>query len=344
MIKRIDPQETQIVLYASDDGKIKVDVRFQGETVWLTQKLIAELFECSVDNISLHLKNIFAEKELDPNSVVEEYSVTAADGKSYTTKHYNLEVIISVGYRVKSLRGTQFRIWATQRLKEYIIKGFTLDDERLKQGGQKARYFQELLQRIRDIRSSERNFYQKVTDIYATSIDYRKDDELTKEFFATVQNKMHYAVHGYTAAEIIVKRADVKKPLMGLTSFKGDYITAQDAKVAKNYLTEGELKQLNLIVSLYLDFAELQADSGRLMKMADWIAKLDAFLKLSERKLLVNAGSISADQAAKKAEEEFEKYRAKREANRVSDFDKLIEKTRLLKKKSAEKMNSPKNR
>ena len=199
-----------------------------------------------------------------------------------------------------------------------------MDDERLKQGGQKARYFEELLQRVRDIRSSERNFYQKVTDIYATSIDYRKDEKITKEFFATVQNKMHYAVHGHTAAEIISKRADRKKPMMGLTSFKGNYITAQDVKIAKNYLTEGELKQLNLIVSFYLDFAEFQAINGRLMKMADWIAKLDEFLKLSERELLTNAGSVSAETAAQKAEEEFGKYCKEQGKNYISDFDRVV--------------------
>ncbi|MEK7375888.1 MAG: virulence RhuM family protein, partial [Candidatus Margulisiibacteriota bacterium] len=240
------------------------------------------------------------------------------------TKHYNLDAVIALGYRVNSMRATQFRIWATQRLREYIIKGFTLDDERLKQGGQKARYFQELLQRIRDIRSSERNFYQMVTDIYTTSIDYLKDDKLTKEFFATVQNKMHFAVHGHTAAEIITERADSKKPLMGLTSFKGNYITQQDTKIAKNYLAEDELKQLNLIVSMYLDFAELQATNGRLMKMADWISKLDDFLRLSERQPLKNAGSISSETAAQKAEEEFEKYTKDRGKNYISDFDRAV--------------------
>jgi hypothetical protein len=199
-----------------------------------------------------------------------------------------------------------------------------MDDERLKQGGGRARYFEELLQRIRDIRSSERNFYQKVTDIYATSIDYRKDDDLTKEFFATVQNKMHYAVHGHTAAEIIVKRVDCKKPLMGLTSFKGKFITVNDTKVAKNYLSEDELKQLNLIVSLYIDFAELQASNGRLMKMKDWIIKLDEFLRISEKSLLHHAGSVSADQAAKKAQEEFEKYTRENDKNHISDFDRAV--------------------
>mgnify|MGYP001563297343 CR=1 FL=1 len=325
------PEDSKITIYETEDGQARLQVTIEDETVWLTQDQMAELFEKSKSTINEHIKNIYGEKELLEGETMRKFGNSEFSTKP--TNCYNLDVIISVGYRVNSPRGTQFRIWATQRLKEYIIKGFALDDERLKQGGQKARYFQELLQRIRDIRSSERNFYQKVTDIYATSIDYRKDDKLTKEFFATVQNKMHYAVHGYTAAEIIAKRADVKKPLMGLTSFKGNYITAQDVKVAKNYLAESELKQLNLIVSLYLDFAELQATNGRLMKMADWIVKLDEFLKLSERKLLTNAGSISAEQATQKAEEEFEKYRAKKEAIRISDFDRLVKKSKRLEKK-----------
>ena len=269
-----DKDQSQIILYQTDDGQTKIQVKMEDETVWLTQDQMAELFNKGRTTITEHIQNVFKEGELDEKSVCREFRRTGTDGKEYGVKHYNLDVIISVGYRVKSLQGTQFRIWATQRLKEYIIKGFTMDDERLKQGGQKARYFEELLQRVRDIRSSERNFYQKVTDIYATSIDYRKDEKITNEFFATVQNKMHYAVHGHTAAEIISKRADRKKPMMGLTSFKGNYITAHDVKIAKNYLTEGELKQLNLIVSFYLDFAEFQAINGRLMKMADWIAKL----------------------------------------------------------------------
>ena len=319
-------QQPNIVIYTTADGQAKLQVKIEKETVWLTQKQMAELFQCSTDNIGLHLKNIFKEDELSENSVAEEYSVTASDGKKYNVKHYNLDAIISVGYRINSLRGTQFRIWATQRLREYIIKGFTLDDERLKQQGGRSRYFEELLQRIRDIRSSERNFYQKITDIYATSIDYRKDDELTQEFFATVQNKIHYAVHGHTAAEIIAKRADSKKPLMGLTSFKGSYVTANDITVAKNYLTEDELKQLNLIVSMYLDFAELQAGTGRLMNMTDWIAKLDEFLKISERGLLKDAGKVSAEQAASKARQEFEKYRNQRDKNYISDFDMAVKK------------------
>jgi len=318
--------KSQLIIYQAEDGSTKIDVRFQDETVWLTQQLMAELFQTTKQNISLHIKNIFEEDELCKSPVVKEFLTTASDGKSYKILYYNLDMIISVGYRVKSNIATRFRQWATQRLREYIIKGFTLDDERLKQGGQKARYFQELLQRIRDIRSSERNFYQKVTDIYVTSIDYRKDDKLTEEFFAAVQNKMHYAVHGHTAAEIIVKRANSRKPLMGLTSFKGNYITTQDTKVAKNYLTEKELNHLNLIVSMYLDFAELQAANGRLMKMADWITKLDEFLKLSEQKLLANAGSKSAEEAAQKAQEEFRKYRKEKDKDRISDFDRAVKK------------------
>ncbi len=315
------PQQSGIIIYQTDDGRTRVDARFQDETVWLSQKLMAELFEVTIPAINQHLKNIFETGELDEDSVIKNFLITAADGKTYATKHYNLDVIITLGYRVNSKRGTQFRIWATQQLREYIVKGFAVDDERLKQGGGRARYFDELLQRIRDIRASERNFYQKVTDIYATSIDYRKDDALTKKFFAAVQNKMHFAVHGHTAAEVIFERADGRKSMMGLTGFKGKYITASDVKTAKNYLSEKELKQLHLIVSLYLDFAELQASNERPMTMQDWVDKLDEFLKLSEKKLLNNAGKISAEQAVMKAETEFEKYRQERDAQHVSDFD-----------------------
>jgi hypothetical protein len=319
-------QQPNIVIYTTEDGQAKLQVKIENETVWLTQDQMSELFDKGRSTITEHIQNAFKEGELDENSVCREFRRTGSDGKDYGVKHYNLDVIISVGYRVKSLRGTQFRIWATQRLREYIIKGFALDDERLKQQGGRSRYFEELLQRIRDIRSSERNFYQKVTDIYATAIDYRKDDELTQKFFATVQNKMHYAVHGHTAAEIIAKRADSKKPLMGLTGFKGGYITANDITVAKNYLAEDELKQLNLIVSMYLDFAELQTIKGRLMKMADWITKLDEFLKISERGLLKDAGRVSAEQAASKARQEFEKYKSERDKNYISDFDMAVKK------------------
>ena len=327
-------QSSQIIIYQTEDGQTKIDVQFQDETVWLTQKLMAELFEVSVPTINEHLKNIFFTQELEEKAVIRNFRITASDGKGYDTKHYNLDSIIALGYRVNSKRATQFRIWTTQRLKEYIVKGFVLDDERLKQGGQKARYFEELLQRIRDIRSSERNFYQKVTDIYATSIDYLKDDKLTQEFFATVQNKMHFAVHGRTAAEVVSERADSAKPMMGLTNFKGKYITASDIKIAKNYLTEKELKQLNLIVSLFLDFAELQATNERPMKMIDWVKKLDEFLKLSEKKLLTNAGKVSAAKAEAKAETEFEKYRNNQDKKHISDFDKEVKKiSKSIKKK-----------
>ena len=291
----------QIVIYQTLGDRQKIRVRIEDENVWLSQKMIAELFSVDVRTINEHIVNIIKEGELDKNSVIRNFRITADDGKNYNTKHYNLEAILAVGYRVHSAQGTQFRKWATERLREYLIKGFTLDDERLKQAGGRARYFQELLQRVRDIRSSERMFYQKVTDIYATSIDYKVDTELTQKFFATVQNKMHYAVHGCTAAEIITLRANSKKPLMGLTSFKSDYITVNDIVIAKNYLTESEINQLNLIVSLYIDFAELQAASGRLMKMHDWIDKLDEFLTISEKKLLHTAGTVSTKEAEQKA-------------------------------------------
>ncbi len=321
--------KSPIVIYQSKDGQTKLDVRLEDETVWLSQDQMAELYNKAKSTINEHIKNVYQEGELAEKDSMRKFGISEFSTKP--TNYYNLDLIISVGYRVKSLQGTQFRIWATQRIKEYIVKGFTLDDERLKQGGQRARYFQELLQRIRDIRSSERNFYQKVTDIYASSIDYRSDASRTKSFFTTVQNKMHFAVHGQTAAEMIAGRADSTKPLMGLVNFKGDYITAQDVKIAKNYLSEGELKQLNLIVSLFLDFAELQATNGRLMKMQDWIAKLDDFLKLSEKELLSHAGKVSADAAAHKAAAEFEKYRAERSRNMVSDFDRAVK--ALAKKK-----------
>ena len=326
--------KSEIILYTTEDGSTKLQVHLEEDTVWLSQKQIAELFNKSRVTITQHINNVFKEGELEENAVCRNFRHTAEDGKTYDTRYFNLDVIISVGYRVKSKRGTQFRIWATQRLKEYIVKGFTLDDERLKQGGKTTRYFQELLQRIRDIRSSERNFYQKVTDIYATSIDYKTNDELTNKFFATVQNKMHYAVHGQTAAELIKSMADSKQALMGLVNFKANYITAQDAKIAKNYLTEKELNQLNLIVSLYLDFAELQATNERPMTMVEWISKLDQFLALSEKQLLQDAGKVSAKEAEKKAMSEFEKYRTERMKNYMSDFDKAVKELEKKNKKA----------
>ena len=329
-----ETKKPQIAIYQVIGDAQKIRVIIEDENVWLTQKLMAELFNVDVRTVNEHLKNIFLEQELDESSVIRNFRITANDGKNYATKHYHLDAILAVGYRVRSDRGTQFRKWATERLREYLVKGFTMDDERLKQGGGRARYFEELLQRIRDIRSSERIFYQKVTDIYATSIDYKVDAELTQNFFATVQNKMHYAVHGYTAAEIIVRRADAKRPLMGLTSFKGNYITEADSHIAKNYLTESEINQLNLIVSLYIDFANLQAATGRLMKMRDWIKKLDEFLAISEKKLLHSAGQVSAKQARKKALEEYEKYRQAQDKKYVSDFDREVKKILDIEKTS----------
>ncbi|MBC8184987.1 virulence RhuM family protein [candidate division KSB1 bacterium] len=321
---------SQIIIYQSKSGKTKIEVRLQDETVWLTQDQIAVLFGKAKSTINEHIKNVYAEKE-----VVESETMRKFGNSEFSTKptnYYNLDVIISVGYRVKSLQGTQFRKWATERIREYIIKGFTMDDDRLKQEGARSRYFEELLQRIRDIRSSERNFYQKITDIYATSIDYQKEDQLTKEFFSTVQNKMHYAVHGKTAAELINVRVNANKPFMGLTNFEGKYITTRDIGIAKNYLSEDELKQLNLIVSMYLDFAELQATNRKPMRMADWIQKLDDFLKISEKKLLDNAGKVSHQKALDKAKAEYEKYRKEEDKKYISDFDremkKLIDKNR----------------
>jgi len=277
---------SEIIFYDTPDGETKLQVNLEDETVWLTQAQMAALFKKDVRTVSEHIRNVYAEGELSEESSMKAKSGNTGIGLVKPTKYYNLDVIISVGYRVKSVQGTRFRIWATQKLREYIVKGFVMDDDRLKQGGGRSRYFEELLQRVRDIRSSERNFYQKVTDIYATSIDYKKDDVMTQEFFATVQNKMHYAVHGQTAAELIESRVDAGKPFMGLTNFRGDYVTTQDIGIAKNYLSESELTQLNLIVSMYLDFAELQAINGTPMKMADWIVKLDDFLRVSDKNCL----------------------------------------------------------
>jgi hypothetical protein len=305
--------QSEIILYQTGDGRTRIQCRFEDETVWLSLAQMAELFQRDKSVISRHIKNVFEEGELVRDSVVAESATTAADGKTYQVEYFNLDVIISVGYRVKSLQGTQFRIWATQRLREYIVKGFTMDDERLKNPPGKGHvdYFDELLERIRDIRSSERRFYQKVLDIYATSVDYAPDTVLTQQFFATVQNKMHWATHGHTAAEIIHGRADANKPLMGLLATRpGGVIRKDDAAIAKNYLTEEELQVLNRIVNLYIEYAELQALERQPMTMRDWITKLDEFLKISGRKLLDHAGTISAEAARAKAELEFARYRA----------------------------------
>lgn len=299
----------EVLLYQTDDGKTRIDVRLQGETVWLTQTQMTELFQTTKQNVSLHLRNVFDEGELIKDSVVKESLTTASDGKKYNTAYYNLDVVISVGYRVKSLRGTQFRIWATQRLKEYLVKGFALDDERLKKAGG-GNYFDDLLARIRDIRSSEKVFWRKVLGIYATSIDYTPDAEASKQFFRIVQNKMHWAAHGKTAAEVITARADATKPNMGLTSWSGSKLARADVEVAKNYLNQDELDVLNRFVSMYLDYAELRAMARKPMYMKDWIAKLDDFIQFNERELLAHAGKISHQQAVEKAHAEYDKYRA----------------------------------
>ena len=300
--------DSEVILYQTEDGKSRLQVRFSGETAWLSQNHMAELFQTTKQNVSLHIKNIFAEKELSEDSVVKEFLTTAGDGKNYQTRFYNLDVIISVGYRVKSHRGTQFRIWATQRLREYIIKGFALDDGRLKQVGG-GNYFEELLARIRDIRSSEKVFWRKVLDIYATSIDYDPGVEASQLFFATVQNKMHWAAHGQTAAEVIHGRADASKQNMGMTNWVGTKPSRDEAVVAKNYLTPEELDVLNRIVAAYLEFAELQALNRKPMYMKDWIVKLEDYLRLSDRDILTHVGTVSHEEAVRKAELEFEKYR-----------------------------------
>jgi len=305
---------SQILLYQTEDGHSRIEVRLENETVWLSQKLLAELFQVTVPTINEHIKNIFNERELQENSVIRKFRITAADGKSYLTNFYNLDVIIAVGYRIRSYRGTQFRKWATERLREYIVKGFTLDDERLQEPGG-LDYFDELLERIRAIRASEKRFYQKIRDIYATSIDYNSNHPMSREFFATVQNILHYAITGHTAAELIAERSDATKPYMGLTSWKGSgrgrQFTKTDIMVAKNYLSEEELSTLNLVVSQYLDFAELQARGRKPMYMADWKAKLDAFLTLNDQDILTDAGRVSAQLAKELAESEFEKYQTR---------------------------------
>lgn len=310
------PNPSELILYQTEDGRTRLQVRLENETAWLTQAQMAELFQTSVPNINIHLRNIFEEGELQPEATIKNYLIVRPEGTRQvrrTVEHYNLEAIIAVGYRVKSSRGTQFRTWATQWLREFIVKGFTLDDERLKQAGGGG-YFDELLARIRDIRSSERVFWRKVLDIYATSIDYDPSAEASQKFFQTVQNKMHWAVHGQTAAEVIHQRADAAKPNAGLTAWAGAKARKTDAAIAKNYLSEPELDALNRIVTVYLEFAELQALDRKPMYMRDWIAKLDDFLRLSGRKILEHAGKVSADEAKLKAELEFDKFDAKRRA------------------------------
>jgi len=347
MDKELVPKESQFILYASPDGQVKIDVFLQNETVWLTQKKMADLFCIEAHTVNYHIKEIFDSGELKEDSVIRKIRITAADGKSYLTNYYNLDMIISVGYRVNSRQATQFRIWATKVLREYVIKGFALDDERLKNGGNISGkdYFDELLERIRDIRASERLFYQKITDIYAQcSVDYDPNSEVTQEFYATAQNKLHWAIHGHTASELIARRVDASKPYMGLTTWKNapkGRIRKTDVTIAKNYLAENELRQLNRIVTMYLDYAEMQAENKRPMTMKDWVSKLDAFLKFNEKDVLTSPGKVSSEVAKELAEKEFEKYEEKirkiETTQAVSDFDKLIEKTKLLEKKLPKK-------
>ena len=317
--------KNEVLIYKDKDGLIKVDVKFINEDVWLTQSQLAEIYKTSRENITMHISNIYKDNELPKDSTCKKFLQVQNEGTRSVKRnidHYNLDMIIALGYRVQSDVAVRFRIWATQRLHEYIQKGFTMDDNRLKQGGN--RYFKELLQRIRDIRSSERNFYQQVTDIYATSIDYDPRSEITKKFFATVQNKLHYAVHEQTAAELIYNRVDNEKPYVGMTNFKGNYVTMDDVKIAKNYLSEIELQRLNLLVSQFLDFAELQALEQRTMKMNDWVAELDNQILLNRRKILEGNGKVSHEEAIKKAEKEFQIYREREMKELQSDFDLLM--------------------
>lgn len=321
--------QSQFLLYTAPSGAVKVAVFFRDETVWLTQKALAELFGVQRPAITKHLRNIFSSGELAENSVCSILEHTAGDGKNYSAQYYNLDAIIAVGYRVNSYQATQFRIWATKTLREFIIKGFALDDERLKQGKQVfgKDYFDELLERIREIRASERRFYQKITDIYALSVDYSADAPLTKEFFATVQNKLHWAITGQTAAELIYTSADAAKLYMGLTTWKHapeGKILKSDVTVAKNYLGEAHVRELNRIVSAYLDLAENRADRGILMKMVDWVGFLNRFLELSNYPILQDKGKVSALEAKLKAESEFEVYRTRQDADYISDFDREI--------------------
>ena len=309
---------SDVLIYQSEDGSIKIQVQLTDNTVWLTQADMVALFQSSKSNISEHIKHIFEEGELKEDSVVRNFRTTAADGKNYNTAHYNLDVVISVGYRVKSLRGTQFRMWATERLREYLIKGFTMNDELLKQGGG---YFDELLERIRDIRSSEKVFYRKVLEIYATSVDYDPRAGVTQQFFQTVQNKLHWAAHGHTAAEVVFQRANATLPFMGLRAFKGKKPTKQEIGVAKNYLSEEELAILNRLVSAYLDIAEINAMQRKPMHMKDWIEVLDGFIKMSRQEVLTHAGKISAEIAQQKALAEYTSYTNK-SADELSEVEK----------------------
>lgn len=322
--------DVNFLMYQTENGATKIQVRLEDETVWMTQRAIAELYQKSVKTINEHIKNIYKERELQENSTIRKNRIVQMEGSRQVEREisfYNLEMIIAVGYRVRSHRGTQFRQWATERLNEYLVKGFTMDDERLKEMRNLGDdYFDELLKRIRDIRASEKRFYKKITDIYATSIDYDPNAKITQQFFATVQNKLHFAIHGHTAAELIHKRADASKKNMGLTTWQGDKVRKSDVTVAKNYLTEDELDELNHIVTMYLDYAELQAKRKKPMYMKDWIGRLDAFLEFNEQDILTNAGKISREVANKLAEEQYDIFHQKRLTHpEKDDFDEFLE-------------------
>ncbi|RLV57693.1 hydroxyacid dehydrogenase [Parashewanella curva] len=325
----------QFIVFASDDGQSQVECRFEGESLWLSQQLIAELYQKNIRTINEHLVNIYDEGELEQNATIRNFRIVRQEGSRQVTReiaHYNLDAILAVGYRVRSKAGTQFRQWATRTLKEYLAKGFVMDDERLK-SPESSQYFDELLNRIRDIRSSEKIFWRKVCDIYATSIDYDGKTQTSTQFFAQVQNKMHWAAHGHTAAELIFERVDGDKPHMGLTSYKGQEPTRKEVVTAKNYLSEQELDTLNRIVNSYLEFAELQARQGKLMKMADWANKLDDFLKLSDFNILTHAGKISSNQAQQKAKHEYDKFRRVIDANPTQVDKDLIAAIKRIEKK-----------
>jgi hypothetical protein len=340
-------QASQLLIYQAEDGTIKIDVRFEGETVWLTQPSIAELFQTTVPNVSMHLRNVYEEGELSVEATLKDFLTVRQEGTRQVSRnldYYNLDAIISVGYRIKSRVATQFRIWATQRLREYIVKGFVLDDERLKNPDRPFDYFEELLRRIQDIRTSERRFYQKITDIYATSIDYDPTADASISFFKTVQNKLHWAITGQTAAEIIHARVDSSQPNMGLTNWRGDKVRKEDVTIAKNYLTEPELAALNNLAEQYLVFAEGQAMRRIPMHMQDWIAKLDGFLNLNERGILKNAGTISHELAIQHAEQEYDTFHRQRlaeNATRPDDFEKSIKALPTAKPRKRKQKENP---
>ena len=325
MDKKLDKTDNKIIIYQDENEVTRVSVRFAEEDLWLTQSQLAEIYSTTQENISMHITNIYKDGELEQDGTYKKFLLVRQEGNRQVQRnidHYNLDMVIALGYRVQSQVATRFRRWATLHLHEYIQKGFALDDERLKQGGN--RYFRELLQRIRDIRSSERNFYQQVTDIYATAVDYDPRSDLTKRFFATVQNKLHFAVHEQTAAEVIYNRVDNEKPFVGMTNFKGNYVTRDDVKIAKNYLTEIELQRLNLLVSAFLDFAEFQALEMQPMTMQEWISALDNQIIAHKRRLLEGKGSVSHEEAIRKAEQEFELYRKREMEQLESDFDRAV--------------------